>query len=59
MGLMGAVGTVEAGTAAAGVTAAGVMAAGIILSHAALGVFFWLEVLDFDRFFCFIPFLHD
>ena len=26
--------------------------------HTAFGVFFWLEVLDFDLFFGFLPFLH-
>jgi hypothetical protein len=29
------------------------------IKHPALGVFFGLEVLDFDRFLGFIPFLHD
>jgi hypothetical protein len=33
--------------------------AGSVRADAALGVFLRLEVLDFDRFFGFIPFLHD
>jgi hypothetical protein len=58
LGLMAA-GTVEAGTVEAGTVAAGVMAAGIMPAGiAALGVFLWLEVLDFDLFFGFLRFLH-
>jgi hypothetical protein len=32
--------------------------AGIFASAAALGVFGWLEVMNFDRFFGFLLFLH-
>jgi hypothetical protein len=49
-----AAGDVAAGSMAAGSMAAGIMPAGI----AALGVFLWLEVLDFDLFFGFLRFLH-
>jgi hypothetical protein len=47
------------GAVATGNMAAGVMAAGAGQLKAAFGVFFWFEVLDFDRFFGFLPFLHD
>jgi hypothetical protein len=57
LGLM-ACGTMEAGTVAAGTVAAGTVEAGTASPHAAFGVFFWLEVLDFDLFFGFLPFLH-
>ena len=51
-----AAGTVWPGSMADAVLTA--VLAGAI-KHPALGVFFGLEVLDFDRFLGFIPFLHD
>jgi hypothetical protein len=52
-------GTVLGGTVLGGTVLGGTVLGGSVEGDAALSVFFGLEVLDFDRFFCFIPFLHD
>jgi hypothetical protein len=56
-----AIGRILAGTQrAVGTVLNGTVLNGTVLNGtAAFGVFLWLEVLDFDRFFCFILFLHD
>jgi hypothetical protein len=54
-GTQRAVGTVLNGTVLNGTVLNGT----VLNGTAAFGVFLWLEVLDFDRFFCFILFLHD
>jgi len=43
---------------AVGAGALGGVAGGALVGKAAFGVFGWLEVLDFDLFFGFLPFLH-
>ena len=43
-----AVGTVGAGTVGTGTVGTGTVGTGTARHYAAFGVFFWLEVLDFD-----------
>ena len=47
-------GTVLTGTVLSGTVLNGTVLRGGKVPYAALGVFFWLEVLDFDRFLTFL-----